>query len=1474
MNVYCYEKTATWRARCLLVLLMSLFAIGVYAADTYIVHSQEGVNPSTLSDGDLVVLWHNSSNCLVGCQTSGTGGVREVTKSEKAVTAADANAYVFTVGDKFGSELTLKNGAGYSPKIFTTINETTGSYDFSFEWSNEYATSFQTTYSSAGTHLYFEKGGKAIHLARADGKTTWIDADDEICNWTLYKVSKFSVPTLTSPAVGTSLELGTTDIGNALTGTVHVQGENLTSALTLTLEGDGFSADRTTITAAEAMSGVDVKVSFTGSAYKEYDGTLTITSDDGISTTVSLVARVVNSEDQKPTVHGMLTSWTDNAGCQQPGYTGLGKTRQVLAMALIHSTAESIPVINYRLFGHTEYISAIGVYARKRDTDRDYNPRYDRYASFENTFAHLFDYRNPERNCGAQFLGFTYTVPGASVNAALTSNVKLEAGDYVIYLVANIKTADQIGGIDKLPLIAGSADNFTRIGGVINTVTCGDNTYTINNINNYSAEGGGRVIVPNFEMLYAPRYQKFATADEYSKYYRIPAITKTADGTVVALSDARKNHIHDVTNNIDIVSRRSSDNGKTWSDYLVIFQGLAEGTDCKNWKGYGDVAIASFPNGSVMATAINGYGLSGGVNDPASNVVWKVSRDNGKSWSSEYVMNQNLYGNLRGNISPGNICVAQSGYLKGKAVTMLRTSTQLNNGNANAAGANTFRLYCLTYDPDDNEWTPVTVNGKAYLDNSSYVLDEAQFVQVADNDYLLSVRSQKNGFRTFYRLAFTSETTATATLVTQTGMTLTTGTNGDAITYTAKDGTNYIIHTVPKDLVYEKSSSRTSLSAYYTKATTSGNITWTRSLDLFDPFDNTNGGETRTGIGAFDETAQYSSISKQADGTIGVVMEAYPFAVNQMERETSSYNNHGDDWVMGQYYINLRVGDLIPGAEQPDEVKLDAPEITPVSATYNSADAADRPEITISQHNYVKYADLYNETDSKVNTSYEFELYNVQNERIARSDVKMFQTATTTVAWADVLASLVKEGTTDEHFASDPTLNTKGYYLRVSAYCVADNNMDVVSGKNAAIYTFDTPVRKIMVVGLPTSGASNTTLASQGQSVESDTWLTVGTGKQVVLNSPANYPYKFDGFYYTYGNATSNGNVTLKSKLNYDEVSGIKHQITFAAPSEEELPDNYNNDGVQGLIIYAVYTVEAGFSSRVNTQYNNGKNADGSFDSQYSYWATDGDREAADRIVAAKGGDIFDANLTMPTPESQFNTPLGGNGNGLNGALTYPQKLNYGLDAYITLVPDANAAANLNAVVRLKKGDTYLPQYYVVDGYNQPLMGDIVSQERGCVERLYWYDFVDGVIVPKAVGMRSYEVGSGSAPSKARTIEGGAAGAWYKVESDIAFQNICAVGEDFTDEVVAEVYLVDGSISSVWQLADVDNYLSKVSHPIVMDAEISTGVTDVTAAAGKTVASTVYYNVLGVASDHAFEGVNVVVTTYTDGTKSSVKIVK
>ena len=52
--------------------------------------------------------------------------------------------------------------------------------------------------------------------------------------------------------------------------------------------------------------------------------------------------------------------------------------------------------------------------------------------------------------------------------------------------------------------------------------------------------------------------------------YRIPALATTAKGTLLALCDARVEEPGDAPNNIDLVLKRSEDQGETWSRMAVV----------------------------------------------------------------------------------------------------------------------------------------------------------------------------------------------------------------------------------------------------------------------------------------------------------------------------------------------------------------------------------------------------------------------------------------------------------------------------------------------------------------------------------------------------------------------------------------------------------------------------------------------------------------------------------------------------------------------------------------------------------------------------------------------------------------------------------------------------------------------------------------------------------------------------------------
>ena len=62
-----------------------------------------------------------------------------------------------------------------------------------------------------------------------------------------------------------------------------------------------------------------------------------------------------------------------------------------------------------------------------------------------------------------------------------------------------------------------------------------------------------------------------------------------------------------------------------------------------------------------------------------------------------------------------------------------------------------------------------------------------------------------------------------------------------------------------------------------------------------------------------------------------------------------------------------------------------------------------------------------------------------------------------------------------------------------------------------------------------------------------------------------------------------------------------------------------------------------------------------------------------------------------------------------------------------------------------------------------------------------------------------------------------------------------------------------------------------IVYPLNLSDDVVTGINNVT---GKAVAGVKYYNLAGMESDRPFEGVNIIVTTYTDGSRSSAKVLK
>lgn len=124
-----------------------------------------------------------------------------------------------------------------------------------------------------------------------------------------------SQPTLSLPVNNSTIDLGYVGVGVARETTIAVKGANLTSNVTASVEGSGFSLATKTLSAASvnASAGTSLKLTYTAPTEGTATGTLTLKSGD-ITTTVTLKATALNglpaSEPTNITSESFIAHWT------------------------------------------------------------------------------------------------------------------------------------------------------------------------------------------------------------------------------------------------------------------------------------------------------------------------------------------------------------------------------------------------------------------------------------------------------------------------------------------------------------------------------------------------------------------------------------------------------------------------------------------------------------------------------------------------------------------------------------------------------------------------------------------------------------------------------------------------------------------------------------------------------------------------------------------------------------------------------------------------------------------------------------------------------------------------------------------------------------------------------------------------------------------------------------------------------------
>lgn len=340
---------------------------------------------------------------------------------------------------------------------------------------------------------------------------------------------------------------------------------------------------------------------------------------------------------------------------------------------------------------------------------------------------------------------------------------------------------------------------------------------------------GSREILLGRTLLFAP-------GDYGSVAYRIPGIITAWDGSLVAITDKRKYNQSDIPEDIDIVVRRSTDNGKTWSEPVTMAQGTGQ------YHGYGDAAIVKTnTENELLCIFIGGNGLFASTTSNRIRTYISRSTDNGQNWSAPQDITDQIFSGERASWT-ASFCAAGNGLKTRNGVLMFVAAMRHDSGTT---------LYNhVVYSNDNGETWNVS---NCAMEGG----DESKVVELNDGRILMSIRRQSKGAR-FYTISdnvpstteavsWTQKTTSTASSWAEM---VEPACNGDIVRYTSTlDGydKDRILHTLPNDGVNRQ------------------------NLTMFLSYDEGRTWPVKKSI--CPTGSAYSSIAILEDGTIGVYAE-------------------------------------------------------------------------------------------------------------------------------------------------------------------------------------------------------------------------------------------------------------------------------------------------------------------------------------------------------------------------------------------------------------------------------------------------------------------------------------------------------------------------------------------------------------------------------------------------------------------------
>lgn len=321
----------------------------------------------------------------------------------------------------------------------------------------------------------------------------------------------------------------------------------------------------------------------------------------------------------------------------------------------------------------------------------------------------------------------------------------------------------------------------------------------------------------------------FNMGDYDSQYWRIPALVTAADNSLVAVVDKRGSSLGDLPNTISIMSRRSTDNGKNWSEPVVVAQG-------GNGKTYGDPAVVlDKKTGNLICMFVGDQGLWNATPYNRQGIYVSKSTDNGVSWSEPVAITDQVYANHSGWYagfagSGHGLCLKDGRLMFVLAIRATSaTGVPLHN-------------YAIYSDDGGDNWTLST-------NAATTVGDEAKVVELEDGDILMSIRNPSKGNRIFCKSTDRGQTWGKAYFETELKDP---ACNGDIIRYSystdeGSEGKSRLLHSLP-----ESTTTRENVTVYLSE---DDGETWPIKKRLVDGY------------------SAYSSLTVLPDGIIGALVE-------------------------------------------------------------------------------------------------------------------------------------------------------------------------------------------------------------------------------------------------------------------------------------------------------------------------------------------------------------------------------------------------------------------------------------------------------------------------------------------------------------------------------------------------------------------------------------------------------------------------